>query len=47
MDDLTILGGVDFDTAGGATTLTVDSLIIDGTSNAIVVTITSATIRNF
>lgn len=47
INDLTIEGNVDFDTAGGATTLTVDSLIIDGSSNAIVVKITSTTIRNF
>ena len=47
MDDLTILEDVNFDTAGGTTTLTVESLIIDGSSNAITVTITSSTtIRN-
>ncbi len=47
MDDLAILDDVDFDTAGGTTTLTVESLIIDGRSNAIAVTISSSTtIRN-
>ena len=47
MDDLTLLEDVNFDTAGGTTTLTVEILIIDGSSNAITVTITSSTtIRN-